>query len=379
MRKTAIILSILLLIVGSCKQSIQKQEAETAKQSPSDSVLITDKQENEPTTEIDKTNEYYHFAHTSQDINLYRLWDLEYNIKRKVGFITLSEDYPLSDHIDSLAIPDLSDWETEKMEYFKLSSKYRKRFIERTKISETDTVFVYDYSTDVLRAFPVKTLNVVAYLNVYMSVDNCPCNQYDYYIGFEIGKDKLIGFGESYGHVLVNIGKENPFFRGQMKAIVWKRISSNDFPLEKANGTIIAELRSNAGLTKGLTFLYEFENFNYFIQSWTDAQYNGASHKMYEISKRHLLVVDKKSGEVVVEKLFENREGSLPTPLNFGIEFEHNVEDDYTTFREQWTGKLFKNKPPVVFGFEWLSFSCPGITFLSKTEGEIGIRCDNRH
>ncbi len=97
------------------------------------------------------------------------------------------------------------------------------------------------------------------------------------------------------------------------------------------------------------------------------------------ISKRHLLVIDKKSGEVVVEQLFQRGENILPTPLNFGIEFEKdNVENDYTILREQWTGKLFKNKPLVVFGFEWSPY-CPAITFLSQTEKSIWINCDSRH
>jgi hypothetical protein len=69
--------------------------------------------------------------------------------------------------------------------------------------------------------------------------------------------------------------------------------------------------------------------------------------------------------------------------LNFGIEwnFTEGSEDyeDSANIREQWTGRLFKNKPPVSFGFEYQSFGYHGITLLSETEKEIWISCDNRH
>jgi hypothetical protein len=64
-----------------------------------------------------------------------------------------------------------------------------------------------------------------------------------------------------------------------------------------------------------------------------------------------------------------DHESETPAPLNY-------VESEYI---EQWTGKLFKNKPPVILGFQYVAFGCPGITFLSPTEKDIYIYCDNRH
>jgi hypothetical protein len=267
----------------------------------------------------------------------------------------------------------------EEMYYFKLNPEYRKKFLSKTTISETDIVFIYDYSTDWFISFPVRELNIVATLNDYSNPDHCPCPEYYYMIGFEINKEFLMGFSRYYTDALVYVGAENPFVRGEMKVIAWEKIASNDFPLGLANDTIVAELRSNKGLTKGEAFLYEFENFKYFVQSWTDVHYNEGTHKMYKTGNRHLLVVDKKSGEVVVERLFRSDEGRLPAPLNFGIEFEEGYDNDFTTYRGQWAGKLFKNKPPVVFGFEWDSYGCPYITFLNRYEKNLYIRCDNRH
>ncbi|MCA1751402.1 MAG: hypothetical protein LC670_06345, partial [Flavobacteriales bacterium] len=45
----------------------------------------------------------------------------------------------------------------------------------------------------------------------------------------------------------------------------------------------------------------------------------------------------------------------------------------------QWTGKLFKNQPQVIFGFSYHSFGCPRITFLHPDKEKININCDNRH
>jgi hypothetical protein len=45
----------------------------------------------------------------------------------------------------------------------------------------------------------------------------------------------------------------------------------------------------------------------------------------------------------------------------------------------QWTGKLFKYKAPVIFGFNGESFGCPHISFLDFSEQSIYKNCDCRH
>ena len=395
MKNTILILVTIALFVGSCGQTVTKQkQAETTNENvlvfQDDSLVQKDMLVHEeiPGKEKIFTSEdslYFRIEQFNQDLytnvlepqdlDLYLLRDLEVNTNRKVAFISLSDNYPLSKHPDSLAIPDLCDIKKEDLEYFKLSSEYRKRFLSKTKISEIDSVFVYDYSTDILLSFPVKNLNVVAYFNVYGSVEGClcsqgksPCDQYDYMIGFEISKSLLKGLGEHSNYTFVYVGKENPFVQGQMKPIVWKKINSNDFPFAKADFQTIIP-------TKGNAYLYESNEFRYFIQDYVSPYYNDkTTNKMYEIGIRHLLVVDIKSEKVVAERIFSRGESIMPAPLNFGINNE-----DYVEFIFQWTGKLFKNKPPVMFGFEWYSFGCESITLLDSTAGDIWISCDNRH
>ena len=85
-----------------------------------------------------------------------------------------------------------------------------------------------------------------------------------------------------------------------------------------------------------------------------------------------IVLVDKK--KIFFKKTFKlNFEGREFTSLS-GIQTEQ--EDRRNS---QWTGTLFKNKPPVIFGFTSESFGCSVITLMEKAGGEIPINCDNRH
>lgn len=294
---------------------------------------------------------------TYNDLELY---DLTYHDKsptEKVGFTSLSDNYPLSEHPDSLAIPDL--YTIEGDEYFKLASKYRKRFLTKTKISETDTVFVYNYYSNTLVSFKVKNLAVVACLNIYANENDKPYSQDDYMFGFEIDKNVLKDFGINFYQTLIYVGKENPFVQGQLKPIAWKKIEQADFPSKPISTKNTLLLRT---YQKGNTYKYEATNFEYFTQDLL---------KDNSISGRRLLVIDGNTKETVHDIFYFNSEGTGLAPLNLTTDNDKNYN--------QWTGGLFKNKPPVIFGFEFISFGCPSITFLKKSVGAVGINCDNRH
>lgn len=297
----------------------------------------------------------------SNEIDLFWLRDLEENSNIKIGFVSLSDLYSLSEHPDSLVIPDRENADASSHEYFILTPKYRKRLLAKTKISETDTVYVYDYSKDVLLSFPVKNLNVVAYLSIYENVEDCPCNQYAYMIGFELPKKNLKGLRANYYDVLVYVGKENPFARGQMKPMVFVKISSGDFPSHKSKRTY--SFQNNK---KGGAFSFVSGNYQFFIQDYLQG------NEEY-INQRHLIVVDKRNGNVILERLFRESESTGLYQINLA----NSNSEVYS--QEQWTGKLFKNKPEVVFGFEGVSFGCPNIIFLDAKKPDVYINCDNRH
>ncbi len=304
----------------------------------------------------------------TKELDLFWIRDLEENANKKVGFISLSDIYPLSEHPDSLAIPNLENADKNSLQYFKLNASYRKRFLLKTNISETDSLFIYDYSTDILLSFPVKQLNAVAYLNDYMDIKDCPCSQSDYMIGFEVTKNYLIELGKYFSKALVFIGKENPFMHGQMKAIVWQKIKAEKFPLGKSNLTKRQKEYKHKNTIKGQAYLYETKTHQIFIQDYTEP------NNLIQVQDRHLIIIDKQSGNVVNETMFNNSEGTSVTPLNFGI---NNA--NYPDLKEQWIGKLFKDKPEVIFGFEWVSFGCPSIIFVNSQNKYVQINCDNRH
>jgi len=303
---------------------------------------------------------------SAQSIDLFYLVDLEENTSNKVGFISLSNIYPLSEHPDSLAIPYLDTIENKNLiQYFKLTEEYRKRFLTKSKISEADSVFIYDYSSDILRSFAVKNLNVAASLSIYRDINEYPLGQYDYQIGFEINKKQLSGIMQ-YG-ALAFVGKSNPFQKGQMKPIVWSKITSKEFPNNKISKPNLIQKSKSEN-----SYLYNSDNYDYFVKDYTiTIQDNGYE---YDIKKRLLIVINKRNGKVIIERLFSDSEGTSVAPLNFGID-----NSSQTDLKEQWIGKLFKDKPEVFFGFEWVSFGCPNIIFLNSKEKDIYINCDNRH
>lgn len=274
-----------------------------------------------------------------------------------IGFVSLSDIDRLSEHPDSLALPDFNDNEIdgyEKYSYIKLGAKYRERFLSRTNLSENDKVFIYCYSENIVVSIPVSDLKVVAWLNAYTSPDECPCPEYYYQIGFEIKRKFLTGFENHFLNTLVFIGEKNPFVRNQVKPVVWQKIDSTEFP-SNLNSTEVNFNFGNGDYEYNLGTSYKFENqhYQFFIQELLK--------KDWQFGLR-LLVVDRKTKEKIDERLYHSSESSSFAPLD-----------------NQWVGYLFKNKPMVIFGFKWISFGCPSITLLGSNEKQIVINCDNRH
>jgi hypothetical protein len=185
-------------------------------------------------------------------------------------------------------------------------------------------------------------------------------------IGFEINKKFLYGFEKYFRNSLVFVGKESPFVLNQMKPVAWKKIESQKFPTSANDSTTNIELKRfhySSDYSKGDIYMYEANTLQYFVQNilW--------KKETDRLIARHLVVINKKTKETVRSAVYVDHESSSPAPLNF-------VESEYI---EQWTGNLFKNKPPIILGFEYVSFGCPRITFLSSTEKDNYINCDNRH
>ncbi|MFN8415105.1 MAG: hypothetical protein U0U66_02125 [Cytophagaceae bacterium] len=214
--------------------------------------------------------------------------------------------------------------------------------------TENDKVYIYSYSKKLLISLPIHTLKTVACLNFYGA--EWPYKQWDYMIGFEINLNKLKGYEKYFTNTLVFVGKHNPFVVNQLKSIVWEQIDTIKFPLGKEKmleGYSTGCIKSNA-------YYYTNGKMMYYIQDW--------KHKKYGIWVKHLIILDSKTKQIIFERYYYTGEST-----------------SFNSIYSQWTGRLFKNKPSVIFGFTNHAFSCPYIDFIDSNLDSVYINCDNRH
>jgi hypothetical protein len=268
--------------------------------------------------------------------------------------------YNISESPDSAAIPSMELLDTAQSKHFYLDSMYRKRFFGGAHISLSDSVFIYNYVTNVSATLAVKSLKVLAKLNDYRSDDEYPHQAYDYQIGFEIPPAIRKKVSPNYSIPLVCIGKSNPFIKGQMKPIVWTKVPAKEFPPYEVDTTNRWVLRN---VKRGTTYSANLVGYTLFAQDILSNE-NG------NLAARQLIVTDSKTNALVRNECFYDSESLMPAPLNL-ISSENYIY--------QYAGRLFKGKPPVFMGFEFVSFGCEGITFLKKDLQPLYINCDNRH
>ncbi|QCE40570.1 hypothetical protein [Psychroserpens sp. NJDZ02] len=290
----------------------------------------------------------------SKDIKLYTLEALQKDTAKYVGFVSLTGNFEWSTGRDSLEFPNTylgSDYHT-------LSKDYRSQFLAKVKISESDSVFVYNYTKDSVFTYPVKKLPIIAYANAYSGNSN----QSDYLIGFDLEDEINIKNWPSYYNTFVFVGKNNPFITGNIKPLIWREINDKAYPIIKLSHTddILLKNKTITG-----SYIFTTNTLNYYIHLL-----KGNDDDTFDA--RHLIIMDSKNQHIIYNKIYEDigESGSL-APLSF-----INDSDNETY---QWTGQILKNKPPVLFGFYFISFGCPSIHFIDKSIQNLWIYCDNRH
>ncbi len=277
--------------------------------------------------------------------------DLEKDIT--TGFVSLSDNYPLSEHPDSLAVPDILINHGER--YLELTGKYRSRLLKTTSIAETDSVYIYDYTERNMYAFPVNGLKTVAILTPYDMAGGKKF-QSDYMIGFEIDPKTIKTEHEYLENYFASTGPINPFSNMDLHPIIWQNTDSSCFPLgqniPKYSMLKPSDRRNN-------TLEYIEGDLVFYTQDIIDT--NGT------FKARHVRVINIYSRDIVFDNLYTYSEGTSVNGLN-----DNN-------FMKQWTGKLFKNQPPVLFGFIYQSFGCIQIPYITNPYSFINLFCDNRH
>jgi hypothetical protein len=183
-------------------------------------------------------------------------------------------------------------------------------------------------------------------MNIYGPYNDHQNQEDDYEFGFDLGK--MITDWDN----LVFIGKKNPFQTSRLKPIIWTPIENKRFPNNE-------DLKKSDNLS---SFIFSSERYDYFLQKPEERAGN-----------YHIVIIDKDLKSVVFNQHYYDSEGTYLTGLN--ITGQDNIEVQ----QSQWTGKLFKNKATIIFGFLGYSFGCPSINVLDETEPTIPILCDNRH
>lgn len=316
---------------------------------------------------------FIHSGLKAQETPLYQVSIYDDGTDMLKPFISLSDNHPLSDHPDSLAIPNLENENLNELKVIKLDDVYRKQLLSGMGISESDQVFIYDYEVDKEISFIVKDLEVAALLNNYAREDDLPYSQYDYQFGFHPTEMQLDKLGLFYTKTFVAIGQTSPFVAGKLKPIKWKNTGSKEL-FEFWEDEILAmdslifmridDIEGGYTFTSDDVYSFKTKEYIYYLANYKTPDGHAG---------RYLLVMDKRTDEILFEQVYMNSESTALTPLN-SIE----TEEDNVLY-EQWTGEVFKNKPPVVFGFEYQPFGCPAISFLEKSEPDIYINCDNQH
>ena len=269
------------------------------------------------------------------------------------AFISVSDLYSDSLSIPADIIKNQKKMSFEKLRHFDLDDNYRKKMLKALQLTENDSVYIFNYDLNKLTTIPINKLKSVAYLTPYAS-EGEDIYEYYYMRGFQLeSQKKWEDIGENNDHTIASFGRENPFIENKMVPIHWKIMKSNDYT---------NKIFSYSKLIKGN--IYEFKNnkLTYYLQDYKAEE---------AITRRQLMVVDHDKNIVFEKTYLNDGEGQEFTALS-GLE----TEDGYNS---QWTGSLFKNKAPVIFGFTSESFGCLSIAFMDKMTPEIYINCDNRH
>lgn len=298
----------------------------------------------------------------AQDISVFNLrteYTFMHNNMEKdetTGFISISEIYPLGNYPDSIVIPAqyLNDGGAKRK--VELKGKFRQHLLNSTNIKESDQVNVYAYKRNKIYTFKVKDLNTLAILTPYDDISGAK-QPYDYMFGFEVNPNSIPS-AEDY---LVTIDDHNTFSENTFKPIFWEQVDSSCFPLINKTNSLDNPLNK---YISGKTYAYFSDHYNYFVQD--------VRKKNPGTIARHLVIVSRIDNSILVNRYYRDTESTSLHALN-------SIEKQDHESLNQWTGILFKDYPPVIFGFLHHSFGCPSIDFIQQPNNAIYINCDNRH
>ncbi len=334
---TAIALLLFPLAMLSCRKE-EKKTVESPVKPSTDSIRTTKAED-----KIDYSN-----------FNIYSISLISSAQKDALAdvFISVSDIYNDSHPIQEDIFKQQKGIPFDQLQYLELDSRHRKKMLDGLHLTENDSLYLFNYEFNKLQKLPLNKLKAVAYLDPY-SMEGEEVDPGYYMLGFQLEAQQSNDVYDKYNNAIAYFGNKNPFIEGKMQAIAWK----------KAAPDIAKKFLSHSKLKPGNTYQTQYENQTYYMQDYLENEI---------IMERKLVIVNDRNGKIFEKTITTaGGDGAEFTPLN-------GIETDGANAM-QWTGSLFKGKPPVIFGFISHSFGCPSITFLDKDQKDMPINCDNRH
>ncbi len=284
---------------------------------------------------------------------IYSCWKMQAESGEPLAFMPLSDGFPYSEDPDSSVIDQEYTGDTEKAgDEHELQPKFRKRFLERLGLSEKDSIYFFNFERDDILAYPIKGTPLMAYPNHYMSKGEA-FEERDYFLGFIINDSALFKNTEEYYHnTLASVAPKNPFLKGNCTALIWEPLARDSFPRLEHRWDSIATMKTLKN--NGEAYQFHFEQLHYYLL------HNGSDAR---------LIVKNDSGQIRMNVFYMERESASLYSLSF------NGEKRLAHL--QWTGKLLKDQPVMVYGFRTHSFGCASLRLMGGSS--IPIYCDNRH
>lgn len=334
--KTTAALLFSSLVIVSCQKEEKKTTA-TETKTTNDSIK---------TTKTEEKIDYTDFNIFSLSVISSAEKDSDMDI-----FISVSDIYKGEQPIPADIVKNHKQMTYEERQHFELDTPSRKKLLNGIHLTENDSLFIYEYGSNKLQKMPISQLKAVAYLSPY--TDSEDLDPDSYMMGFQVATHQKTTEYDRFNNAIAYFGNKNPFVENKMKAMKW----------QKAGADISKKYFTHSKLVQGKTYQSQYENLTYYLQDYLEEG---------NIVDRKLVVINDRK-EKIAEKTFSlaGSDGGEFLPL-YGID-----ADEANIF--QYTGHLFKGKPPVIFGFLVQSFGCPSISFLDKKEKDFPINCDNRH
>lgn len=292
------------------------------------------------------------FTSFSQELNILTFYGSQPDME--VGFVPLTDRYPGGEHPEMHINPEYSG-DIQGIYYHELDSEKRTKFLNRVNLKESDQIYIFKFSLDSVIEFQIKDLPlVVRFLSGYKPSQDQPLLLSDYQVGFEIDDRTAQLLEKDDSDIFIHAGDKNPFQTGNIKPLIWKKVEREMFPLHQDSLTKSDWFKK---LEPGDVYHDSVNEMDFYFQNY----FNGE-----RLAARYFII--KKSNEVIYDQIYADSESTYLRQL-----------DDYSSEPNQWTGKIFKDYPPFIFGFTGNSFGCPRIQFIDQSVEPVRIKCDNRH